>query len=216
MADTKLYDVLGVDRTASDSEIRKAYRKLAKECHPDKNPEAGDKFKEISYAYDVLSDPKKKATYDRFGLKGIQEGGRSEHSFGHDDFLSHIMRGGGLFGGGFAGMRSARRGEDTIHTLKVSLEDLYNGKLAKLQLSKNVICTLCNGKGSKSGVSHTCRGCQGNGYKVTIKRIGAGMTQHLQSRCGDCGGEGEVVSEKDRCGSCSGKKSIKSNKNFRS
>ncbi|KAG8279587.1 DnaJ sub A member 2 [Homalodisca vitripennis] len=97
---------------------KEAYRKLAKENHPDKNPEAGDKFKEISYAYDVLSDPKKKATYDRFGLKGIQEGGGSDSGFGHGDFFSHLMRG-GFFGGMGGGMRSARRGEDTIHTLKL-------------------------------------------------------------------------------------------------
>lgn len=96
-----------------------AYHKLAKEFHPDKNPKAGDKFKDISFAYEVLSDPKKKATYDKYGLKGIQEGGSDGPGL-HDDFFSHFMRG-GFFGGmgGMGGMRSsARRGEDTVHTLK--------------------------------------------------------------------------------------------------
>lgn len=98
--------------------ILQAYRKLAKECHPDKNPEAGDRFKEISYAYEVLSDPKKKAVYDRFGLQGLQEGGRSDA----DDIFSHIF-GGGLFGfpGGMGGMsfgRQRSRGDDTIHPLR--------------------------------------------------------------------------------------------------
>ncbi|GJQ70079.1 hypothetical protein Trydic_g22555 [Trypoxylus dichotomus] len=162
MADNKLYEILGVSRSASDNEIKKQYRKLAKEYHPDKNPQAGDKFKEISYAYEVLSDPKKRQVYDKYGLKG------------------------GLFGGfaGFGGgMRRRQRGEDTIHPLKVSLEDMYNGKTAKLQLSKNVICSACGGKGGK---------------------LGPGMTQQLQSRCPDCQGEGETINEKDRCTTCHG------------
>ncbi|KAJ8981222.1 hypothetical protein NQ317_004164 [Molorchus minor] len=96
MADNKLYDILGVSRNASDGEIKKQYRKLAKEFHPDKNPEAGDKFKEISYAYEILSDAKKRATYDKVGLKGLQEGG--QEGFGGDDLLSHLF-GSGLFGG---------------------------------------------------------------------------------------------------------------------
>ncbi|KAJ8916259.1 hypothetical protein NQ315_016399 [Exocentrus adspersus] len=100
MADNKLYDILGVSRTASDGEIKKQYRKLAKEFHPDKNPEAGDKFKEISYAYEVLSDPKKRSTYDRVGLKGMQEG--AHDGFPGDDMFSHIF-GGGLFGSMFGG-----------------------------------------------------------------------------------------------------------------
>ncbi|XP_060518305.1 dnaJ homolog subfamily A member 2-like [Cylas formicarius] len=199
MADNKLYDLLGVSRSASDNEIKKQYRKLAKEFHPDKNPQAGDKFKEISYAYEVLSDPKKRSLYDKVGLKGMQEGAQE----GGDDFFSH------LFGGGWSGMGPHRkhRGEDTVHPLKVTLEDLYNGKTSKLQLSKNVICVTCGGKGTKNGQpTEKCHSCNGCGIKVTYRSLGPGMAQQIQSQCGECRGEGEVIKEKDRCPGCHGKK----------
>lgn len=100
-----------------------------------------------------------------------------------------------------------RRGEDTAHPLKVSLEDLYNGKTSKLQLSKTVICKKCKGAGGRqgAGASH-CGACQGRGIKVTLRQIGPGMMQQSQSVCPDCRGEGEVISEKDRCRECQGKK----------
>ncbi|KAF2896899.1 hypothetical protein ILUMI_09286 [Ignelater luminosus] len=206
MADNKLYEVLGVSRNASDNEIKKAYRKLAKEFHPDKNPEEGHRFKEISYAYEVLSDPKKRSVYDKYGLKGMQEGGMHDGFAPAEDLFSHFF-GGGLFGGfGMGGMRRRHRGEDTVHPLKVTLEDMYMGKTAKLQLSKNVICTTCKGKGSKSGAATTCRTCKGCGLKVTYRQLAPGMSQQMQSRCPDCQGEGEIIKEKDRCGSCHGRK----------
>uniref|UniRef100_A0A3B3VSG3 DnaJ heat shock protein family (Hsp40) member A2 n=1 Tax=Poecilia latipinna TaxID=48699 RepID=A0A3B3VSG3_9TELE len=136
VADTRLYDILGVSPSATENELKKAYRKLAKEYHPDKNPNAGDKFKEISFAYDVLTNPEKKELYDRYGEQGLREGGGGGP--GMDDIFSHIF-GGGLFGfmGGQAGRSrngGRRRGEDMVHPLKVSLDDLYNGKTTKLQL----------------------------------------------------------------------------------
>uniref|UniRef100_A0A674MNN2 DnaJ heat shock protein family (Hsp40) member A2a n=1 Tax=Takifugu rubripes TaxID=31033 RepID=A0A674MNN2_TAKRU len=120
VVDTKLYDILGVSPSVSENELKKAYRKLAKEYHPDKNPNAGDKFKEISFAYEVLSNPEKKELYDRYGEQGLREGGGCGP--GMDDIFSHIF-GGGLFGfmGGH-GSRSRnggrRRGEDMVHPLK--------------------------------------------------------------------------------------------------
>ncbi|KAL3282043.1 hypothetical protein HHI36_005245 [Cryptolaemus montrouzieri] len=208
MADNKLYDILGVSRNASDNEIKKQYRKLAKEYHPDKNPEAGDKFKEISYAYEIISDPKKRATYDKYGLQGMQEGAQD---FGGDDLFSHIF-GGGLFGGfspfggPMGGVRRRQRSEDTVHPLKVSLEDMFNGKVAKLQLNKNVICAVCRGKGSKSGHVGRCHTCRGCGLKTTIRQIGPGFAQQSQTRCPDCSGTGEFIKESDRCNTCKGKK----------
>ncbi|KAL7830898.1 hypothetical protein SRHO_G00304000 [Serrasalmus rhombeus] len=210
VADTKLYDLLGVSPSASENELKKAYRKLAKEYHPDKNPNAGDKFKEISFAYEVLSNPEKKELYDRYGEQGLREGGCGGP--GMDDIFSHIF-GGGLFGfmGGHSRSRNGgrRRGEDMVHPLKVSLEDLYNGKTTKLQLSKNVLCSTCNGQGGKSGAVQKCTTCRGRGMRIMIRQLGPGMVQQMQSVCTDCSGEGEVISEKDRCKKCEGKKVVK-------
>ncbi|XP_003819841.2 dnaJ homolog subfamily A member 2 [Pan paniscus] len=209
VADTKLYDILGVPPGASENELKKAYRKLAKEYHPDKNPNAGDKFKEISFAYEVLSNPEKRELYDRYGEQGLREG--SGGGGGMDDIFSHIF-GGGLFG--FMGNQSRsrngrRRGEDMMHPLKVSLEDLYNGKTTKLQLSKNVLCSACSGQGGKSGAVQKCSACRGRGVRIMIRQLAPGMVQQMQSVCSDCNGEGEVINEKDRCKKCEGKKVIK-------
>lgn len=213
MADNKLYEILGVSRNANDTELKKAYRKLAKEFHPDKNPDAGDKFKEINFAYDVLSNPDKRELYDRHGLEALKEGGGGGGGFGGAGMFEDLF--GGFFGmpgmggmGGMGGMhgRGRRRGEDTHHPLKVSLEDLYNGKTAKLQLSKTVVCKKCNGIGGKSGANQRCKSCNGRGIKVQLRQLGPGMVQQLQSVCNDCHGEGEVIREKDKCGDCNGKK----------
>ncbi|XP_006729764.1 dnaJ homolog subfamily A member 2 [Leptonychotes weddellii] len=189
VADTKLYDILGVPPGASENELKKAYRKLAKEYHPDKNPNAGDKFKEISFAYEVLSNPEKRELYDRYGEQGLREG--SGGGGGMDDIFSHIF-GGGLFG--FMGNQSRsrngrRRGEDMMHPLKVSLEDLYNGKTTKLQLSKNVLCSACSGQGGKSGAVQKCSACRGRGVRIMIRQLAPGMVQQMQSVCSDCNGE---------------------------
>ncbi|XP_053600125.1 dnaJ homolog subfamily A member 2-like [Plodia interpunctella] len=211
MADNKLYEILGVSRNASESEIKRSYHKLAKEFHPDKNPAAGDKFKEISYAYEVLSDPKKRTIYDKYGLKGLQEGDGQGGGFPPDDLLGHFF--GDIFGmGGGSRSRGPARGEDTIHPLKVSLEDMYVGKTAKLQLSKNVICGPCKGIGGKPGSVVSCKDCHGQGIKVSYQQIAAHMTRQFQSRCPTCHGQGEIINEKDRCPKCKGKKVLNETK----
>ncbi|XP_013389051.1 dnaJ homolog subfamily A member 2 isoform X2 [Lingula anatina] len=209
MADVDLYKILGVSKTASDSEIKKAYHKLAKTYHPDKNPEAGEKFKEISFAYEVLSNPEKREIYDRHGMQGLKEG--TGGGGGFPDIFSDLF--GGFFGmGGMGGVRGGmggrgrRRGEDTYHPLRVSLEDLYNGTTKKLQLSKTVICKKCNGQGGKPGALQNCTVCHGRGVKVTLRQLGPGMVQQLQTICPQCHGEGEMINEKDRCKECKGKK----------
>ncbi|KAK3086550.1 hypothetical protein FSP39_020099 [Pinctada imbricata] len=109
-------------------------------------------------------------------------------------------------GGGMGGRRGRRRGEDTHHPLRVSLEDLYNGKTSKLQLSKTVICSKCKGAGGKQGAMQKCKACNGRGVKVTLRQLGPGMVQQMQSICPECHGEGEIINEKDRCKDCRGKK----------
>ncbi|XP_063529783.1 dnaJ homolog subfamily A member 2-like [Cydia strobilella] len=210
MADNKLYDILGVSRNASDAEIKRSYHKLAKEFHPDKNPAAGDKFKEISFAYEALSDPKKRQTYDKYGLKGLQEGGQGG-GFPPDDILGHFF--GDIFGmGGGSRGRQRARGEDTIHPLKVTLEDMYNGKTTKLQLSKNVICGPCKGIGGKPGAVVSCKDCHGQGIKISYQQIGPNMTRQFQTRCPTCQGQGETINEKDKCPKCKGKKVLNETK----
>lgn len=215
--DVDLYNILKVHRSASSGEIKKAYYKLAKEYHPDKNPEEGEKFKEISFAYEVLSNPEKKEVYDRHGIQGLKDGGSSPGGFPSDIFGSLF---GGLFGGmpfGFSEMGGGgggrrRRGEDSHHSLKVTLEDLYNGKTTRLSLSKRIICPKCNGQGGKPGAVHPCRTCAGQGVKITIHRIAPGIAQQMQTICPSCHGQCQVMNERDRCKQCHGKKVTQENK----
>lgn len=217
VVDTKLYDLLEVSPNASINEIKKQYKKLARQFHPDKaGPEFEEKFKEISVAYEVLSDPEKRELYDRYGEKGLTEGG---FGGGMEDILSHIFGHGGGHGGFFGGMggfgpfgmgggsrRQKRKGEDTVHPLRVTLEDLYNGKLAKLKLKKKVICVTCKGSGGKGNAVQRCTSCNGNGIKISLQQLAPGMVQQIQRTCSDCNGEGEVIDPKNRCKKCLGKK----------
>uniref|UniRef100_A0A2R5LMI6 Putative molecular chaperone n=1 Tax=Ornithodoros turicata TaxID=34597 RepID=A0A2R5LMI6_9ACAR len=215
MSDGKLYDILGVSRNASEHEIKKAYRKLAKEYHPDKNPQEGEKFKEISYAYEVLTDPRKREIYNTYGVNGLKEGGH-DAGFPADDIFSHIF-GGSPFGGMFGGMdgssrRRRHRGEDTVHPLRVTLEDIYNGKTIKLQVDHTVICKGCDGMGGRAGANFKCSSCRGRGIKITFKQLGPNMMQQMQSACSECRGEGEIINEKDACKTCKGRKVVKETK----
>jgi len=175
---TKLYETLGVSKNADNKEIKKAYRKLAVKHHPDKG---GDehKFKEVSAAYEVLSDQEKRAKYDKYGLEGLaDEGGGGG---GPDDLFS-------MFFGGQRGGRSAgpRKSESVNHPLKVSLEDLYNGKTAKIAINRQVIV----------GESRMCSTCDGQGVVIELRQIALGMVQQLQRRCTDCAGTGYIANRK--------------------
>lgn len=209
MKETAFYDVLGVKPSATADEIKKAYRKLALKYHPDKNPEDPEKFKHISQAYEVLSDPKKREIYDKGGEEAIKGGG----SGGGFDFHSPMDIFDMFFGGGGrARQRAPQKGKDVIHQLRVSLEDLYNGTTRKLSLKKKVICAKCEGKGGKEGAVEKCPNCKGSGMQVHIRQLGPGMVQQIQSVCGECSGKGERINPKLRCKVCLGKKVVDDHK----
>lgn len=203
---TKYYELLGVSKNASQDELRKAYRKSAIKNHPDKGGDP-EKFKEVAQAYEVLNDPEKRDIYDQYGEDALKEGmgggGPSHNPF---DIFENLFNASAFGGGSSSRFRRQQQGEDVVQTLKVSLEELYNGTSKKLSLSRNILCTRCKGKGSKSGASSRCHGCQGSGMKITTRQIGLGMIQQMQQVCPECRGSGEVISQKDKCPQCKGKK----------
>ncbi|XP_031259582.1 chaperone protein dnaJ A6-like [Pistacia vera] len=203
---TKYYEVLGVSKSASQDELKKAYRKAAIKNHPDKGGDP-EKFKELAQAYEVLSDPEKREIYDQYGEDALKEGmGGAGPSHNPFDIFESFFGGGAFGGGGSSRVRRQKHGEDVVHTLKCSLEELYNGATKKLSLSRNILCPKCKGKGSKSGASGKCYGCQGTGMKITTRQIGLGMIQQMQHVCPECRGSGEVISERDKCQQCKGSK----------
>ncbi|KAF7128209.1 hypothetical protein CNMCM5793_002751 [Aspergillus hiratsukae] len=210
--DTKLYDVLGVPETASEAQLKSAYKKGALKYHPDKNannPDAAEKFKEMSRAYEILSDPQKRQIYDQYGEEGL-EGGAGGPGMGAEDLFAQFFGGGGAFGGMFGGgMRDQgpKKARTIHHVHKVSLEDIYRGKVSKLALQKSVICPGCDGRGGKEGAVKSCTGCNGSGMKTMMRQMGP-MIQRFQTVCPDCNGEGEIIREKDRCKRCNGKKTV--------
>jgi len=208
----KLYNTLGVASSASATELKKAYRKLAIKFHPDKNPgnaEASEKFKEISHAYEVLSDEKKRPIYDAGGEQALKEGGhRGNNPF---DIFDMFFPGDGGMGGGIPS-----KGKDVVHQLPVSLEEMYNGVTRNLKLYKNVLCDKCDGRGGKHGSMHICPMCRGQGILVKrqLYNIGRGMAQYVKQKCHDCDGKGQRINPKDFaiCKHCNGKKTQKTEK----
>lgn len=179
------YKTLGVPKSASQDEIRKAYRKLAREHHPDKG---GDEklFKEIQEAYDCLSDADKKELYDQGGKEALERGGAGN---GHDDIFS------ALFGGGGSGRRQSKgpqKGESVVHKLQVSLENLYNGKTFKMAISRQRV-KYPPGMTAEQATT-TCQTCRGAGAVLKTQRMGP-MIQQVQARCTDCGGQGKSFKE---------------------
>ncbi|KFK26344.1 hypothetical protein AALP_AA8G235700 [Arabis alpina] len=208
---TKFYEILGVPKTASPEDLKKAYKKAAIKNHPDKGGDP-EKFKEIAKAYEALSDPEKREIYDQYGEEGLNDGAGGRG--GHDpfDIFQNFFHGDSPFSGHGRRARRERRGEDVVHPLKVSLEDLYLGTTKKLSLSRKALCSKCKGKGSKSGASMTCGGCQGTGMKVSIRQFGPGMIQQMQHACHDCKGTGETINDRDRCPQCKGDKVVSEKK----
>lgn len=214
------YEVLGVSRDASADEIKKAYRKAAIKYHPDKNPgdkDAEEKFKEAAEAYDILSNPDKKARYDRFGHEGMSGGfGGGAGGFGGFSMNDIFDRFGDIFGGHFGGFggfgsdyggKRVNRGSDLRVKVKVNLSDIANGVHKKLKINKMVTCSCCGGSGAKDSNSYsTCSTCHGSGVVTREVNTFFGRAQTTQS-CPTCSGEGKIIT--DKCKACGGEGIVK-------
>lgn len=209
------YEVLGVDKSASEDEIKKAYRKAAKQYHPDLHPgdkEAEEKFKEANEAYEVLSDAEKKAKYDRFGHAGVDPsygagqggyGGFNGQGFDFDlgDIFSNIF-GGGFGGGGSANPNAPQRGSDTQTSVTISFEEAAKGCEREVESNRIEVCDECHGSGAAAGTSpKTCPECNGRGQVTTSQRTPFGMFQ-TQKACSRCGGKGTIID--NPCKKCRG------------
>lgn len=204
------YEILGVSKGASDDELKKAYRKLAMKYHPDKNPgdkAAEDKFKEISHAFDVLSDAQKRAAYDRYGHDAFNQGGMGgaggagmggfDFSGSFSDIFEDLF--GGMGGGrSRGGAQSAQRGADLRYNLQVSLEEAFAGKQESIKVATAVSCTSCSGTGAEKGSKpEMCPGCSGTGRV----RSSQGFFT-VERTCPTCGGMGKAI--KNPCKQCAG------------
>jgi DnaJ family protein A protein 2 len=203
----KFYDTLGIGKDAGADEIKKAYRKKAIVNHPDKG---GDEeiFKEITVAYECLSDPEKRKLYDKYGEEGLQKGGGGGGGGFHDIF--DMMRGGG---GGGGGPQGSRKVKPSVKQVEVSLEDLYEGKTISFGLDRQRNCGACKGIGGTDAKAVvTCTGCKGRGIRVTMRQLGPGMYSQQQGPCDECQGQGETIDPKKICKTCKGKKISKDKK----
>lgn len=216
MSKRDYYEILGVSKSSSADEIKKAYRKTAMQYHPDRNPgdkAAEDKFKEAAEAYEVLSDADKKAKYDRFGHQAFQgaAGGGGFHNTNMEDIFSHfgdIFGGGGFgdfFGGGQrqrGGGQSGQRGTNLRIKIKLTYADIANGITKQVKVKKHVACTTCGGNGAKDkGSFQKCSTCSGSGQVRRVQNTFLGQMQTVTT-CPSCNGEGSTITAK--CGSCKG------------
>ena len=213
------YEVLGLNKDASDEDIKRAFRKLAKQYHPDvnKDPDAESKFKEIGEAYAVLSDPQKKAQYDQFGHAAFENGANGAGGFSGFDFgdidLGDIF--GDLFGGSFGFGRGSRKanatrpikGEDSLVSINLTFEEAVFGCKKSIKLDLNEKCDKCNGKGGFD--EQTCSTCNGHGRVISQQSSLFGVFQ-TQTTCPDCGGSGKTFKEK--CSVCHGSGQVRKNK----
>ncbi len=219
------YEVLGVAKTASDQEIKSAYKKMAIKYHPDRQgdkseaekKEAEARFKEAAEAYDVLHDPEKRQRYDQFGFAGVggAAGGGYQNMSVDDifsqfgDIFSDLFGGGASFGGmggfgrGFGGRAAQPKGSDLRLKVRLTLKECATGVTKKFKVRKQVACAHCHGTGAEGGSSdkQTCSTCKGRGVVMRSQRTMLGIMQ-TQSVCPDCGGEGTII--KNKCRQCGG------------
>ena len=220
------YEVLGVDKSASDADIKKAYRKVAKKYHPDTNPgnaEAEEKFKEAAEAYEVLSDAEKRQKYDQFGHAAFDQtaggyGGGGFGGFDGFDFGGGFGGFGDIFGDFFGGGGSSRRngpmqGANLKTTVRITFEESVFGTEKELDLTLKEECETCHGTGAKPGTSPiTCPKCNGSGQVVYTQQSMFGMVRNVQE-CPECHGTGQIIKEK--CSDCSGSGYVKRRKKIR-
>lgn len=223
MADKRdFYEVLGVDRSASDDELKKAYRKAAKKYHPDLNPgdkEAEARFKEVNEAYEILSDQEKRSRYDQFGHAGVDPnysaggyGGGFGGGFGGfgdfgdvGDIFSSIFGGG--FGGGRANPNAPRRGGDVTTSVTISFEEAAKGCKKKVKVTSIDGCTDCHGTGAADGTTpKSCPTCHGTGHVKVVQRTPFGQMQ-TQRPCDQCRGSGKIIEKP--CRTCGGKGKVR-------
>jgi DnaJ homolog subfamily A member 2 len=211
--DSKLYERLGINTNATESEIKKAYKKLAIKWHPDKNQDnvdaASEKFKEISEAYQILSDPDKRRLYDQMGMDGVNGSGMQ---FNPNDLFENLFGGmggmggfpfGDIFGNSNRGHRE-KVAEPIMIKKKVSLEDIYIGNEIQVNFNQTSHCGKCNGSGSTTGKSSECNMCKGAGIRNVIQQIGPGMITQMQRPCDVCQAQGFKIDNKDKCNECNG------------
>jgi DnaJ-class molecular chaperone len=203
MSEKSYYETLGISKKASSTDIKKAWRKLAKECHPDKLPaeekEAGEiKIKEINEAYEVLSDEKKKEIYDAGGKDALK--GDNESAMDAENLVDilNMMSGQG------------RQQQELAPVVKIiediTLKDVYNGRQSKTEIERYSLCKSCDSTGYKDKKDHICKTCAGQGHKVQLRQIGPGMMQQMRLPCGDCKGSGkDNTNENKKCNKCDGK-----------
>jgi DnaJ-related protein SCJ1 len=207
IATEDFYKVLGLDKSCSDRDLKTAYRKLSKKYHPDKSTGDGQKFLDISEAYEVLSDATQRKIYDQYGHAGLENQKRGGGGGGgHDpfDLFSRFFGGGGGRGGGNGGVR---RGPDQEVRLNLPLRDFYNGRETDFTIEKQLICDECEGSGSADGVVETCGKCGGRGAVIQRHQLAPGMFQQVQMQCDQCGGQGKTI--KHKCKVCGGNKVVR-------
>jgi molecular chaperone DnaJ len=204
MAKRDYYQVLGVDRSASDGEVKKAFRKLARELHPDVNahdPAAEEKFKEAAEAYEVLSDPERRRTYDQFGHEGLRSGGfQPGAGFGSfQDVFDAIFGGGDPFGGGFG--RGPAAGADVAAVVEIALEDVLDEQRREVSFEAVTVCERCRGNGAEPGTPiETCDRCGGTGQLREVSQSIFGQVVRATT-CDRCGGDGRIPETPcERCG----------------